>query len=313
MDIDARTLARRILLISRYGNFENIFFHADLHPANILIQPGNKVVLIDFGSCGSFTKRELIAWRRMFDAQSLNDVGSMVSAGMGVLEPLPPIDKDQFSLRLEHVFWNDLYAIKSRKSEWWERISARLWIGFLKLAREFSIPMRLNTLRMIRAIMLADTIAARLDHDLDPYAEYRYYERGAGRRARRRTKKRLRRILGPSKWIRIETGVESGLMAIYRIQRALYSIGYIRLLPLIGKAAKFTIEMMQTVFTLGFIASAIAVYKMLKFYPKETFFQVLWDHVVQKGWFVVIGLVLFAPAMRDIFYRLTDPEYDRRR
>jgi hypothetical protein len=237
----------------------------------------------------------------------------MVQAGMGVLEPLPAIDKDQFALRLEYVFWNDLYAIKSKKSEWWERISARLWIGFLKLAREFSIPMRLNTLRMIRAIMLADTIAARLDHDLDPYAEYRYYERGAGRRARRRTKKRMRRILGPSKWVRIETGVEAGLMAVYRLQRALYSIAYIRLLPMIGKAATFFYELAQTVTIVMLIASAIALYKMLRFYPDQKFFMVMWDHVINKGWFQIISMMFFAPSMRQTLYRLTDPEYDRRR
>lgn len=313
MNIDRKVLARRILLISRYGNFENIFFHADLHPANILIKPGNKIVLIDFGSCGSFTKRELIAWRRMFDAQSLDDVGGMVQAGLGVIEPLPPIDKDQFALRLEYVFWNDLYAIKSKKSEWWERISARLWIGFLKLAREFDIPMRLNTLRMIRAIMLADTIAARLDHDLDPYKEYRFYQKGAGKRAARRTKKRVRRLLGPSKFTRIEQGIESSLTAIYRIQRALHSIAYIRILPLIGKAALAFFIALRTFCILGIGASAVTLYLLFRHYPDETFVQILWHRVLPDGYFQLVGLAVILPALRRIFYRITDPEYDRRR
>lgn len=314
MSIDRRTLARRILLISRYGNFENIFFHADLHPANILIKPDNKIVLIDFGSCGSFTKRELIAWRRLFDAQSFDDVGGMVQAALGVIEPLPPIDKDQFSLRLEYVFWNDLYAIKSKKSEWWERISARLWIGFLKLSREFSIPMRLNTLRMIRAIMLADTIAARLDHDLDPYKEYRYYAKGAGKRARRRIKRRLRRILGPSKYIRVEQGIESALTAVYRVQRALQSIAYIRILPLIGKAAVAVVHFLRILAIASTAAGALTLFELfIHPQPKDTFFIVLWERVLPNGYFQLFCVAMALPAMRRIVYRLTDPEYDRRR
>jgi ubiquinone biosynthesis protein len=311
MDIDPKVLARRILMISRYGNFEHIFFHADLHPANVLIRPGNEIVLIDFGSCGSFTKRELIAWRRMFDAQGMDDVGGMAQAALGVLEPLPPIDKDQFAQRLEQMFWNDMYAIKSKHSEWWERISARLWIGFLKLAREFSIPMRLNTLRMIRAIMLADTIAARLDHDIDPYDQYRLYEKGAGRRARHRLRKRLRRIKNVSRYIRFETLLESSLMAVYRIQRALYSVGYIRILPMISKAAMAWLTALRTGVVLTIMAAIIALFIILE-RPDKTFLQAMMS-VMADGKFQLIALVPIGVALRRMFLRMSDPEYSRRR
>jgi len=311
MNIDPKVLARRILMISRYGNFEHIFFHADLHPANVLIRCDNEIVLIDFGSCGSFTKRELIAWRRMFDAQGMDDVGGMAQAGLGVLEPLPPIDKDQFQLRMEQMFWDDLYAIKSKHSEWWERISARLWIGFLKLSREFGIPMRLNTLRMIRAIMLADTIAARLDHDIDPYDQYRYYEKGAGKRARRRVRKRLRRIDNVSRHIRFETLLESSLVAIYRIQRTLYSVGYIRILPLISKAATAALIILRTAIVISIMAGTIALLR-IPAYEQMTFLQLMWQ-VLGDGRFQMVALVPITIAMRHLFFRLEDPEYSRRR
>lgn len=311
LNIEPSILARRFLLISRFGNFEHIFFHADLHPANILVQPNNKIVLIDFGSCGSFTKRELTAWRRMFDAQSMDDVGAMVQAGMAVMEPLPPIDKDQFALRMEQMFWRDLYAIKSKHSDWSERISARLWIGFLKTAREFGIPMRLNTLRMIRAIMLADTIAARLDHQLDPYREYRFYEKGAGRRASRRTKKRLRRLTGPGKGIRVEQGLESVLTAIYQVQRLLQSVASIRILPLIGKAA---ISVYMAGRAIGFIALLASVWTLILLfsrYKNETFMEILWTRVMGSGYFQLVVLAIVLDAVRRASYRIADPENRR--
>lgn len=311
MGIDPLILSRRFLLISRFGNFEHIFFHADLHPANILIQPGNKIVLIDFGSCGSFTKKELTVWRRLFDAQSLDDIGGMVQAALAVLEPIPHIDRDEFAQRLESVFWTDLYAIKSKTSEWYERISARIWISFLKLAREFQIPMRLNTLRMIRAIMLADTIAARLDHDLDPYREYRYYEKGAGKRARKRVHKRLRRLAGRGKFVRIEQAVEAGLNLVYQVQRGLNSLASIRVLPLIGKAAYTLAAVSKWILGVGSIGILIAMlrqFRLLGFEPNQEdlrFLSILRD-VVSDGWFQLFAVIMSISIVRRIAYRLKD-------
>jgi len=251
MNFDRVILARRIQLLARFNNFEHIFFHADLHPANILIQPGNKIVLIDFGSCGSFSRRELNSWRRLFDAQSVDDVGGMVQAAMGIIEPLPPIDRFQFGLRLEYLFSNHLYAIKSKHADWSERISARIWIDFLDLSREFQIPMRLNLLRMIRASMLTDTIAVRLDEDQDLYREFRYYEKGAGQRAKKQVKKRLHRLCGPSKFIRIQQGVESAVNLVYQVEHALDSLALIRIGDIIRRVEYFlTLELKHLVWIL---------------------------------------------------------------
>ena len=322
MDIDPIIVARRIQLVARFNNFEHIFFHADLHPRNILIQPGNKVLLIDFGSCGSFDRKELNSWRRWFDAQSVDDVAGMVQAAMAIIEPLPPIDKAEFAQHLETIFWTDLYAIKSKHSHWSERISARLWMGFLKLSREYEIPMRLNTLRMIRASMLADTIAARLDNDQDPYKEYRHYEKGAAKRARKRLCKRLRVLTGPRKIPRIEQGLESGLKLFYRAQRALDSLDFIGIIPLIGKAAEAIKLMFVTVGTIGGTAVAwtlsIMAYRFLLHRriascPDLRFFCILWNEVLQNRMFEVVAWIPILIAARRIYVRLKDRNYDRPR
>jgi len=307
MNIEPLILARRIQLVARFNNFEHIFFHADIHPANLLVQPGNRIVLIDFGSCGSFSRKELNSWRRWFDAQSVNDVGGMVQAALGIIEPLPPIDKDEFALRLETMFWNDLYAIKDKHSDWSERISARLWLGFLKLSREFRVPMRLNTLRMIRASMLADTIAARLDNDQDPYEEFRHYERGAGRRARKRTAKRLRRLLGPGKWTRLENGIEAGLKFVYQVQKALDSLGTVSLVPLIGKAAEASILLFGVLGRILVLLSIFAtVYSVMD--PHLTLPQVLLK-VFKNYLYHAFVLIIVLIAVRKLRARLRDREY----
>jgi len=317
LNIDPVILARRIQMIARFNNFENIFFHADLHPANILVGPGNRITLIDFGSCGSFSRRELNSWRRWFDAQSVDDVGGMAQAAMAIIEPIPPsVDKDEFGMRLETMFWNDLYAIKSKHSDWSERISARLWIGFLRLSREYSVPMRLNTLRMIRASMLADTIAGRLDHDTDPYREFRHYDKGAGRRAKKRVHKHLRRLLGPSKWVRVEQGIDSALKFAYQIQRTLDSLASIRILPLIGKLANAVVEVVRGVIVAASIAVVWTVLLQISDAwsspVQEPFMDILLTRVLSNSryWYVVLLPILVIHARR-IKSRIQDREYER--
>lgn len=322
LNIQPVILARRIQMIARYNNFENIFFHADLHPANILVQPGNKIVLIDFGSCGSFSRRELNSWRRWYDAQRADDVGGMAQAAMTIVEPLPPIDKDEFGIRLEAMFWSDLYAIKSKHSHWSERISARLWMGFLRLCREYHVPMRLNTLRMVRASMLGDTISARLDPDIDTYKEFRHYEKGAGHRSRKRIFKRLRELTGPTKWVRIETGIDSTLKFFFQLQRTVDSLRNIPIAALIGKAAHAMEVAIRIVMTAGVSSSAIALMILLKQFiddryrgsgvHPDTFLNILWRVVSDNGWWQLFMVFVIAISGRRIFVRLHEKSYDKR-
>ncbi|WIG95679.1 AarF/UbiB family protein [Myxococcus sp. SDU36] len=226
LGIVPRKVARRLLKIARLCAQEGLFFHADMHPANVVVHPDSRLVLIDFGSCGAFTARERRVWREIADAQANEDVGRMVSAVLALLEPLPSVDVEEFSRKLEGIFWQDLYANKSRTSRWWERTSANLWIGFFKLAQEYRVPMNLNTLRMIRSTMLSDSLAARLDPRIDHYREYRRYEVQLGRRMRRRLEKKLHGLTEDRSFIRYDQFFEAAMAGFYRLQRFLDSSTY---------------------------------------------------------------------------------------
>ncbi|MFY2557189.1 ABC1 kinase family protein [Corallococcus terminator] len=226
LGIVPRKVARRLLKIARLCAQEGLFFHADLHPANVMVQPDSRLVLIDFGSCGAFTARERRVWREIADAQANEDVGRMVSAVLALLEPLPAVDVEEFSRKLEGIFWQDLYANKSRTSRWWERTSANLWIGFFKLAQEYRVPMNLNTLRMIRSTMLSDSLAARLEPRIDHYREYRRYEVQLGRRMRQRLNRKLDSLSEDRSFIRYEQVYDAAVAGFYRLQRFLDSSTY---------------------------------------------------------------------------------------
>jgi ubiquinone biosynthesis protein len=244
-NIDPKIVARRLIRINQFGIFENLLFHADPHPSNVLLKPNNKLVFIDFGSCGAYTTRERNNWRQLAYYQHKEDIGRMVQSAMAILEPLPSIDIDDFGKKLEAVFWRDLYAFRSKHSEWWERTSARTWISFLELANEYKIPMNLNTLRMIRSTLLYETVAARLYPHIDAYREHRKYNQKAGERARKRVNRAIqKRLFGgftDTDYLRIEQLMQMGNRFLYLTQRVLDTPPY-RFSLTIGKVAHAIFE-----------------------------------------------------------------------
>ena len=262
LDIDPKRLARRLLRTSQFGIFEGLLFHADPHPANVLVRPGSQLLLIDFGSCGTYTMKERHVWRQLALAHQAEDVGQMVQAALAVLEPLPPIDIDEFSKRLEQVFWQDLYAFKSKHSQWWERTSAKIWISFLELAREYQIPMNLNTLRMIRSTLLYETVAARLFHRINAYREHHKYNLQAGRRARKRLVRQARRTLRhgiDGRWfLRIEQIRAMGNRGLYLMQRFLDAPPF-RFGLVIGKAVYAVTQVVHVVLVVTVTTLSLAV------------------------------------------------------
>ena len=216
--ITPKKVARRVLKVSRFGLMEGLFFHADLHPANIVVHPKSRLTVIDFGSCGAYNEKERRLWHRFSFAHRRKDVGDMVQAVLGLLAPLPPIDLESFTRRVEALFWKDFYANTSHHAKWWERTSANLWIGFFALAREYRVPINLNTLRMLRSTMLVDTLAARLYPRINHYREYHKYEKELGRRTRKRLIKKLSRLMEPESYIRYDNVFQAAMASLERLQ-----------------------------------------------------------------------------------------------
>lgn len=333
LNIDPEAIAKRLIRVNQFGIFENLLFHADPHPSNVVIRPDNTLVFIDFGAVGAYTTRERNNWRQLAHYQHNEDVGRMVQTALAILEPLPPIDIDEFSKRLEQVFWQDLYAFKSKHAQWFERTSARIWISFLGLAREFNVPMNLNTLRMIRSTLLYETVAARLYNKVDAWREHRRYNKSAGRRARKRVRrsihKRLFEGLEKTDYLRIEHMMGMVDRTVYLFQRHLDTPLY-RYSLLISKAVYAVTQLLRMVFTflkLSFVVIFVLVgIDMIQdgaFASREGFVNYLNKEFMREnlesllfgsGWarlfWVAIAVSIFLNTRR-VMMRLWDKEIKR--
>ncbi len=180
--IDSHELSVRLAQFSLWVRFESTFFHADPHPGNVFVLPGNRLVLIDFGGCGATSRQtrahhvEVLRQLRRADASAISGVMA------ADLSPLPWLDLTEFRGAIENRFRPLLLAMRDANAPWFERIAASVWLRMLESARDFGIRINLDSIRSIRAFLLYDTLVARLNPSFDSEAMIeRYIKESAGR------------------------------------------------------------------------------------------------------------------------------------
>ena len=221
--IDPRLVAQRILWASFWSMDEHVYFHADPHPANILVRDNSEITFIDFGSCGSFNSHQRIALEQMALSMERRDAEGMALAAMSLMEPLPPLDVPTLERTSQQDFLRVLHTFDTpaEYTDYWERTSARQWVVVVQTARKFNIGLNLHMLRMIRATLLYDSIVLRLDTRLSRLDEYRAFMHDRADLIRRRWRSELRAGAGDNVLLRLEEISTSINDAMLRAQATL--------------------------------------------------------------------------------------------
>ena len=191
--IRAKTLARRMLKFWNFSVQVSGIFHGDPHPANIIVQPGGKLVFIDFGSCGYFTKKDRWCTEQIAHYQALGDIEALGDVGIHQVEPLPHINVDEYKRKYMGMLWYNLLAFEAKNYEWFERTSMPMYLALLEVNKEYDFPVNLDLLRLLRASMLNDAVVGRL-YPMNIYREARRFASENGKIRRRRMKKRMKRM-----------------------------------------------------------------------------------------------------------------------
>jgi predicted unusual protein kinase regulating ubiquinone biosynthesis (AarF/ABC1/UbiB family) len=206
LNIDPAVVARRILLAFFWSADEHVLFHADPHPANILVRPDNEITFIDFGSCGSFNNQQRVALEQMVLSMKNQDVEAMTRASLSLMEPLPPVDLPSLVKQAQEEYMRVLHTFNTpaEYTQYWERTSARQWFVLIRVAQKFNLPMNLHMLRMIRATLLYDSIVLRLDNHLDRYQEYTEFMKIRAQLVKRKWRRKLRDNAGDGIFLNVE-------------------------------------------------------------------------------------------------------------
>lgn len=221
---DFEKLGKRMMRVLHWECYESLFFHADPHPANLIVRPDNTLIMIDFGSCGSVSgamKRRLMSFHRQMME---NDVHAMSQTLVSILEPLPHCDTYSFTNDLVHIFRRLLLANESKHAPWREKCTGWMWMRIISLTRKYNIPINLDTLRVFRATFMYDTIIYQLHPRIDPRKEFgkwaaRYHQTNK----KRLFKEMWQRKLGPrdADFTKVQEFRELGVQVTERLQKFL--------------------------------------------------------------------------------------------
>ena len=223
LNIDAKKVAKRLIQLNHFSFYELPFFHGDPHPGNVYLRANNKIVLVDFGSCGTFGEKERNLMKLMQYYYTQRDVSGMTQSVVSLMEPLPPIDVHAFTKELEVEWWHGYYGIISKHAHWTEKTSFRLWSALFRISRKHNVPMPLHMLRMVRATLAYDTVAAELYPQLDVFKEYQVYFKRYAQKVEAEMKEDFLRQLffGPDaiNFVRLKQIFNLGQEAIFRMQQ----------------------------------------------------------------------------------------------
>lgn len=243
--------------------------------------------------------------------QQRDDIAGMVQASLHLLEPLPPIDVGEFARELQAVYRQQQYSIRSKDAPWFERCSSGIFIDMIGLSRKYGIPMNADVLRIARANLLYDTLAARLDSDVTSEKVYRRFAVDMGKQARKRVQRALRRRLAgglaPSDYMAVERTVDMGVRFMYRVQRFLETPG-LKLPYLVEKWVYAASSTMQLALLLGILTAGIAaiVCGADLLTGRDVHIVTTCRQIVGNAWFQALAGFLAFLSARRILFRLND-------
>ena len=136
--------------------FVHGFFHADPHPGNLMILPGNVVCFLDYGMMGRIRPGEKENLRAMFLGMTNRDAAATAKALLALTRQIGKIDMAELEIRIFDVL--DEYLELSLEDF---DLSA-LFQDLLKMLRSFKIIVPANLILMMKALVSIQGIGMQL-------------------------------------------------------------------------------------------------------------------------------------------------------
>ncbi len=315
LNISAKKVSKRLLWVNFWGMQENLFFHADPHPANVIVSKNSKLTFIDFGSCGSFNREQRAGIELTAMASGENDAEGMARGTIKLFEPLPPLDAKILFEEAEAEYTRVLTIFKSKQehTEWWERTSVRQWMSFFKFSRNNNIAVTLHALRMIRATLLYDTVAVRICKEVDRFEEYiqfkKFRESKAKERVTSNIKNQTEHGLDDSIFLWLEEAANTGKKLVFRTRNML-DTPIFNFSSLIGKwffATSLAIKFLGQVILVSFLGAGITAITLLISGQTFQLIEAL-NLLIASRIYQGIIAVLTITNIRHISFRMSDQE-----
>lgn len=316
MNINPELVAKRLLWVNYWSWGENLFFHADPNPDNVIVSRDSSLYFINFTSTGTLSRTKRQALRKNLNYAYERDPLNMARATLVLLEPLPPIDLIELTQELETYNWQMLYSLEAapHSVSWQERTSAIQWAGMMQLVRKYGIVIDIHILRLIRSTLLFESMAARLHRRIDFVEQYQKFERYRAEQARRRvTDSILDQMDGKGSEqmvIRLDRIAHAAESLFFRTSHML-SLPSVNFNSLMSKWS-FAIYMLlrfigQAIFLTLIVAAAIGFQLYFKTQQPVNFINVIQTAVSNPVYQILLLVMVFVNG-RTVLFRMDDKE-----
>jgi len=162
---DAEQFAQNIVDNFLHDAFQHGMFHADLHPANLMIMPNSIVGYIDFGITGvisSYMRQHLVA---LTLAYARGDLDGMFTAFFKVSALDAHADTEGFRRGL-HTLSGDWYMMEGKQRRLLKNITL-VMLDLLKLSRQTGVWPERDVIKYIRSAIAIDGLITRFAPTFD--------------------------------------------------------------------------------------------------------------------------------------------------
>ncbi|HEY1360909.1 MAG TPA: AarF/UbiB family protein [Xanthobacteraceae bacterium] len=310
--IDPKALARKMVMVMNSEVQEELFFHADPHPANLIIKPNNEICFIDFGAIGRFSTATRKLFREFAYHMAKGDIGRMVNTALAMAGPLPPMDVERVRSAMEQIYSDAVYAMNSDDAEWWEKSSAQGWLRFLEVGRQFAMPATYESILFFRTTFSYDVIINRLDQKFNAREAWLAYQRQRGKEARARVKKSLkRRLRGPTDmdYLQMEEFADMATQSFFKLQRNIEA-PIIHFRNIVGKIAYIASLFLKLGYAVGVLAAIGLVANAVSrhWFGHEIDWGQVLAYATTFGWVQLVLIAVLLVIIRRIVIRLGLPD-----
>lgn len=316
MNINPELVAKRLLWVNYWSWSENLFFHANPNPDNVIVGQDSTLYFIDFSSTGTLSRTKRQSLRQNLDFAWERDPQNMARASLVLLEPLPPIDLIELIQELETYNWQLIYSIEASPDSvaWQERTSAMQWAGMMQLVRKYGITVDIQVLRLIRSTLLLESMAVRLHRETNFVDEYQSFKEYRAEQARRRVTDNILDQLDGK-------GNEQSIIRLDRIAHAveglLFRVSHSLTLPSVNFSAlmsKWSFAVYNFVLFLVQVAMMTLVFGLLVnldlYLQTQQFGSIgrVLQMVVTNPIYQIVFFILIFVHGRTVLFRLDDKE-----
>jgi ubiquinone biosynthesis protein len=174
LGVDRDLLARNLIWSSLVQIFRYQFFHADLHPGNLIALPGGVMGFVDFGLCDELDETVREHQMRYVSAFYSGDTNKMFNAVADILIPCEETDMDAFRAEFMAETSTHLGRTRAERPGYGDPATERGrspiadgMVGMLRAARRNKLRVPTRVLSMYKALLTAETVAHKLGTNVD--------------------------------------------------------------------------------------------------------------------------------------------------